>query len=278
MITITSLHTYPVKGLRGIDSVSATILPRGFEFDREWLVVDSSNRFITQRNANLMATIETAITATHLVLSHASVAPLNISLERTQANPESVTIWRDKCEAVDQGEEAAQWLADVLGPNDLGPVRLMRFAPSAVRAVEPDFLGDVAAEVGFADGYPYLVTNEATLDALNARLDAPVPMNRFRPNIVIRGLPALDEHKLTALSVPDREVTLLLPKPCQRCKVTTIDQQSGAVAESREPLKTLLREHSLPNFVGGYFGQNAVATRGLGTRIAVGDPVEVAYQ
>ncbi len=278
MITITSLHTYPVKGLRGIDSDSATIMARGFEYDREWMIVDRNNRFVTQRNANLMATIATAITSTHLVLTHESVSPLHVSLDQAQTNPETVTVWRDDCDALDQGEEAATWLANILGPNDIGPVRLMRFAPDAVRPVEPDYLNNVSAEVGFADGYPYLVANEATLDTLNTRLDEPVPMNRFRPNIVVRGLPALDEHNLIALSIPDREVTFLMPKPCQRCKVTTIDQQSGEVAESREPLKTLVRKHSLPDFIGGYFGQNGVATHGIDTRIFVGDSVEATYK
>ncbi len=277
MITITSLHTYPVKGLRGIDSLSATVMPRGFEYDREWMIIDSNNRFVTQRNASRMATIATAVTSTHLVLEHEAADSLRVSLNPASADPEMVTVWKDSCEAVDEGQEASDWLSAVLAKDSVGPVRLVRFAPNGSRPVEPKYLEDVSAQVGFADGYPYLVTSEATLDKLNERLEEPVPMNRFRPNIVVRGLPALDEHKLELLSVPDRDVSLLMPKPCQRCKVTTIDQSSGHVAESREPLRTLIKQHSLSGLVGGYFGQNGVATRGFGQSISVGDTVTVTY-
>lgn len=277
MITITSLHTYPVKGLRGIDLRSATVRARGFAYDREWMIVDDNNKFVTQRNASVMATIEPEITSTHLVLRHESASPLHVELKHRTADAETVTVWRDQCEAVDQGSDAAAWLTKIMNGDNAGPVRLMRFAPRGLRPVEQDYLDGVSAEVGFADGYPFLVTNEATLDALNSRLDDVVPMNRFRPNIVIRGLPALDEHKLKALSVLKRDVTMLLPKPCQRCKVTTIDQQTGEVAETREPLRTLVRSHSLPDLVGGYFGQNGVPVQGLDTEIHIGDEIEVTY-
>ncbi len=152
MIEITSLHTYPVKGLRGIDMTSATVMPRGFEYDREWMIVDSNNRFMTQRNANLMATIETSLTSTHLVLEHESAAPLHVELKARSAEAKMVTVWKDQCKAVDEGNEAGDWLSSVLSANSVGPVRLVRFAPNGDRPVDPAYLGDVSAQVGFADG------------------------------------------------------------------------------------------------------------------------------
>ncbi|MFK8032322.1 MAG: MOSC domain-containing protein [Gammaproteobacteria bacterium] len=277
MITITSLHRYPVKGLRGIDVNSARVMSRGFEYDREWMLVDADNKFVTQRTANLMATISTQLTNTHLVLAHPTMPTLYIPLDHVDAEPENVVVWKDICTAVDQGSDSAEWLTKVLEPNNTGSVRLMRFALDGHRPVEPDFLADVSAETGFADGYPYLVANEASLEALNNKLDEPVPMNRFRPNIVVNGLPALIEHKLSVLDVPDRNVSMLLPKPCQRCKVTTINQDTGDVAESREPLRTLVKSNPFEDLVGGYFGQNGVAVEGLGNSLEVGDTAEVTY-
>lgn len=275
MISITQIHTYPVKGLRGINAQSARVLARGFELDREWMIVDEDNRFVTQRDISALATIETELTRTHLILKHPEESTLQIMLEHIDAVPQTVTVWKDSCQAVDQGSDASVWLTRVLKGH--GQLRLMRFAPDAVRAVEQKYLDGIDAEVGFADGYPYLVTNEASLEKLNTELDEVVPMNRFRPNIVLRGLPPYDEHKITQLTVRGKDVTMLLPKPCQRCKVTTINQRTGEVAASREPLRTLIRTNSLPGFVGGYFGQNGVAISGLGTELVVGDTVDVTY-
>lgn len=277
MINITSLYRYPVKGLRGIAMSEARVMARGFEYDREWMVVDAHNKFVTQRTAPVMATIGTQITHTHLVLTHDSRPPLEISLDGHNGAPEDVVVWRDTCAGVDQGEDAAAWLSDLLATHQSGPVRLMRFARHAKRAVEADYLNGEEAQVGFADGYPFLLANEATLDALNKTLDEPVPMNRFRANIVVEGLPALDEHRLASISAPDRDVTLALPKPCQRCKVTTVDQHTGQVAESREPLKTLVRTNPFDHLVGGYFGQNGIPLKGIGQTLTVGDALTANY-
>ncbi len=277
MLTITSLHRYPVKGLRGIDVTSAKVLARGFEFDREWMVVDANNKFITQRTASTMATIVTTISDTHLTLEYTSMEPLHIPLKPVEGVAEEVVVWKDTCTAIDQGKQSSEWLTQVLQADEAGPVRLMRFAPDGSRPVEPNYLAGVSAQVGFADGYPYLVANESTLDTLNEKLEEPVPMNRFRPNIVLAGLPSLDEHKLAAMRVRDRAIHFLLPKPCQRCKVTTIDQLTGAVNKSREPLMTLVRGNTLDGLIGGYFGQNGVATEGLGETLNVGEVVDVTY-
>ncbi|MEM7081410.1 MAG: MOSC N-terminal beta barrel domain-containing protein [Pseudomonadota bacterium] len=277
MITIASLHCYPVKGLRSIDLTRATVLDRGFAYDREWMIVDENHSFITQRQANIMATITTRLTDTHLVLEHESAQPLAIELDHTSGDTYAVKVWKDTCEGVDQGNEAADWLSALLATNGFDRVRLVRFAPSGERPVEPDYLDGDEAHVGFADGYPFLVANTATLAHLNSLLDDAVPMNRFRPNIVLHGLPALDEHRLVSLDVKARGVHMRLPKPCQRCKVTTIDQQTGVVADSREPLKTLVRSLSLDGLIGGFFGQNGIATSGMGTALELGDEVTVTY-
>ncbi len=277
MITITSLHRYPVKGLRGIDVTTAKVMARGFEYDREWMVVDANNKFVTQRTASTMATIETSVSDTHLTLKHASVEPLHIPLEPIDGTAEDVVVWKDTCTAVNQGNNCSEWLSKVLQADKTGPVRLMRFAPDGSRQVEPNHLNGETAEVGFADGYPYLLANKSSLEALNEKLAEPVPMNRFRPNIVVNGLPSLDEHKLVAMNVKEQGVSFLLPKPCQRCKVTTVNQLTGEVAKSREPLITLVRGNTLAGLVGGYFGQNGVATEGLGESLSVGDVLDVSY-
>ncbi len=205
------------------------------------------------------------------------MAPLRIPLDTIDGAAENVVVWKDTCTAVDQGNNCSEWLSKVLEADKVGPVRLMRFAADGNRPVEPNHLNGVSAEVGFADGYPFLVANESTLETLNEKLNEPVPMNRFRPNIVVNGLPTLDEHKLVAMKVTERGVSFLLPKPCQRCKVTTINQLTGAVDESREPLMTLVRGNTLTGLVGGYFGQNGVATEGLGESLNVGDVLDVSY-
>jgi uncharacterized protein YcbX len=151
-------------------------------------------------------------------------------------------------QAIDQGEEAAQWFSDWLATD----VRLVRIADGYKRFVNESYAVNQDDHTGFADGYPILLTSEEGLADLNSRLDSPVPMNRFRPNIVVKGCDAFAEDTWNRIKV--RDVELAVVKPCARCEVTTIDKET--LEQSKEPLKTLgkYRKQKL----GAIFGQNVI--------------------
>ncbi len=261
-MSVTALFHYPVKGLRGVEVSSLDLDARGPRFDRHWMVVDGEGRFVSQRTHPAMATL-TARVERALCLEGPGLAALEVPLG-ADAGRRSVTVWRDTLEAVDTGDEAAAWLERALGQ----PCRLVRLADEARRLVDPKYSPRPDAHTGFSDGYPVLVVNEASLDALNARLRAKVPVNRFRPNVVVRLSPAWAEDGWRALRVG--AVVLDAVKPCVRCPVVTTDQRIGA--RDAEPLEVLRALHSLEGR-GPVFGQNAVH-RAPGV-VRVGDAVEV---
>lgn len=281
MIEITALNLYPVKALQGISLDSVIVGTRGLKFDREWLIVDHRRRFITQREKPLMATVSVSLSDTHLSLRHPGAEPLFIALDHTDGPRVTVSIWKDTCTAIDAGDSASQWLTHVLGPHRAKPIRLVRFPADETRPVHPEFLAGDISDVGFADGYPYLIVLEESLHQLNQALvkasQEPVPMNRFRGNIVIRGLPALQEHQTDTLSTKDRSIRFALRKPCMRCKVTTTDQTSGEVSARQEPLRTLVRMNPFSHLKGGFFGQNAILLNGAGESLSIGDELAVEF-
>jgi uncharacterized protein YcbX len=174
-----------------------------------------------------------------------------------------VLVWRDRCAAVDQGDEVAEWLSRFLRR----PCRLVRMAEDHVRRVDPVYAVSEADQVGFADGYPFLIISEESLADLNARLAQPLLMNRFRPNIVVRGGAAYAEDGWCRVRIGGIEFSLV--KACARCAITTTDQATAQVG--REPLATLATYRRVER--GVLFGQNAIhAATGA---IRVGDPLEV---
>ncbi|MDR5891436.1 MOSC N-terminal beta barrel domain-containing protein [Halomonas mongoliensis] len=272
---ITQLAIYPVKSLGGIALDDARLTTEGLAWDRRWMVVDDVGRFVTQRQLPAMASIRVSLENDALVLAHPGMAPLRVALSDRQQERLSVYVWEDRCDALDEGIDARDWLAAVLGDLRGSRLRLVRFAPEHRRRVEPHHLaaGEVA-HTGFADGYPVLVASMASLAELNRRLAAkglaPVPMSCFRPNIVIEGAEPFAEDGWHALGAADGRWRLGLRKPCQRCKITTVDQQSGEIPVPGEPLRTLVEMN--PRLApGGYFGQNAIPLAGRGARLAVGD-------
>ena len=276
-MNITQLTVYPVKSLKGIDLQQSELYTHGLAWDRRWMLVDAQQRFVTQRQLPALATIGVALDERSLVLSHPSMAPIAISLDEPQGNLRHVTVWNDHCKAHQEGEEVSRWLEAALGDAARG-LSLVRFASDFPRPVEADFLAGDSADTFFSDGYPFLVTTTGSLDALNQALVAagqsPIPMNRFRPNIVVEGATAWAEDRWAGLRVPTGGIELTLRKPCQRCKITTVDQQTGAVPAQGEPLKTLLSLNTQPHLKGAFFGQNATLTKGQGATIRVGDAVE----
>lgn len=276
-ITVTGLYIYPVKSLRGITLQSAELTPQGLRHrgfrDRGWMLVNAKDGFVTQRQFPQLALIHTRLTDDALVLSREGLEDLLIPLD--YAGPGTVIeakVWRDTCTTMDEGETAAAWLQQAIGWDK--PVRLVRMAPDTQRPQSnPEQLGE-STHTHFADAAPYLVANEHSLIALNEALvdkglDA-VPINRFRPNIVINGLEAFAEHQLKTLTHNDYQLQFCYP--CERCIMTTINQDSAEKHPAMEPFKTLVALNPMPEQQQApAFAENGVLTRGSGAHIQVGD-------
>jgi uncharacterized protein YcbX len=268
---IAALFVYPLKGARGIAldaaRVDVTGLVAGVVADRRWMVVDSHGRFVSQRETPQLALIVPALDGGALHLQGRHGAPLSIDPGRTPPTTRDVVVWRDTVRAHDEGDEAARWITRELGRD----ARVVRFDPGLPRVCNPEYAGDSGAHTFFADAYPLLLIGSASLAHLNERLGrkgaAPLPMNRFRPNIVIDGLEPHQEDRLeTIIAGP----TVLKPvKPCTRCRVTTTDQATAAVG--REPLPTLAEYRYDARLAGVTFGMNAIVT--TGGMVDVGDAV-----
>ena len=262
MISVVSLHVYPVKSCRGIERPGAVVTHAGLEHDREWMVVTEDGRFLTQREEPRLALIETDVDDARLRLSAAGHAAVEVPLGR-RGDPREVVVWRHHCVAHDQGEEPARWLSGYLGR----PLRLVRFDPQHRRQSDPEFTGATPGYSRFADAYALLVVSLASLADLNARLPAPLPMNRFRPNVVIDGVEAYGEDSIRELHAG--QVTLRLVKACTRCTIPTTDQAT-AERHPAEPLRTLRSYRWDARLRGVTFGQNAIVARGAGASLRVG--------
>jgi uncharacterized protein len=258
---VSQLWIYPVKGCQGIAVPEARLERAGLVGDREWMVVDPDGRFLSQRTHPRLALVAPRLENGRVVLSAPGLADLTVSPEAVEPRP-PVTVWRDTVAAVSAGIGARTWFSQWLGV----PCDLVRKAPGVHRPIDPRF-AEPDDEVSFADGFPVLLISQGSLDELNRRLEEPLPMNRFRPNLVVSGCTPFAEDGWSAVEIG--EVRLRVAKPCARCIVTTVDQTTGV--RGREPLVTLasFRSH------GGklLFGQNLVPQR-LG-RLRVGAPVSV---
>jgi uncharacterized protein YcbX len=267
MVRITGLNIYPVKSCRGIALTQARITETGFAHDREWMVVTPEYRFLTQRERPLLAQIETALTGDQLVLRKPGGAALTLPMDLTGPEVE-VTIWRDKAAAFDAGDAAAAWFTEHLGK----PARLVRFDKRRERPSSKDWTGGLVALNQFADGYPFLLISQGSLDELNRRLEQPLPMNRFRPNIVVDGLPPFGEDSVDEFIAG--EARLKVVKPCDRCVITTTDQLTGE-RTGDQPLRALREFRFDRSMRGVLFGQNLILTGGVGNELKVGQQFEV---
>lgn len=265
---IASLHLYPVKSCRGIAVETVELDQRGIVGDRRFLVVDPQGKAVTQRTVPRMALIETMLTASTLILQMQGGGEVSIPRASTGAPLRSVDIWSSLgLQAEDCGEEPAAWLSEALG----FPVRLVRAGPDFHRPVKPS-KASPGDEVAFTDAYPLLAISQASLDDLNQRLfsaghDA-VPMDRFRPNLVVAGCTPYEEDTWTRVSSGD--TVLRAAGPCARCIMTTTDQHTGV--RGKEPLRLLAsyrRSPSDPSEVN--FGQNLIHETKRGTlRVGAG--------
>ena len=250
MTTILSeLWIYPVKGCRGSSLAHARLGWAGLVGDREWMIVDADGRFLSQRTHPRLALVAPRLEDGRLVLTAPGLADLEVSPDALEPRP-PVTVWRDTVAAVSAGIRARTWLAEWLGV----PCDLVRMAQGVHRPVDPRY-ADSDDEVSFADGFPVLLISQGSLGELNRRLEEPLPMDRFRPNLVVSGCPPFAEDGWSALEIG--EVRLRVAKPCARCIVTTVDQTTGV--RGREPLVTLARFRSRDGKL--LFGQNLVPLR-----------------
>ena len=269
--TIARLFVYPVKSCAGIEVQQALLTETGLDLDRAWMVVDAQGMFLTQRSLPRMALIRPQLKSDEMVLRAPGMLALHVAIDAVEA-PAKVTVWRDTVPAWDMGPVAAQWFSDFLGQ----PCRLVRFDPEHRRLSSLEWTGGVEVPNQFADGFPLLVTSEASLQDLNARLAAEghpaVGMERFRPNVVLAGVDAHDEDRVDMIHVEGdgtTDIHLQPVKPCARCPIPDIDP---ATAESHPSVGDTLRTYRQDKRLDGAitFGMNAIVRSGAEQWLRVG--------
>lgn len=265
---LTSVHTYPVKSCRRLDHDTATVEPWGLAGDRRWLVVDEAGVAVTQRDVAAMARIQPAARPEGGLLLRSAGAPELAVPEPAGARVE-VRVHRSTVPATPAGDAADAWLTGLLGRT----VRLMWLDDPTRRAVDPDHARP-EDRVSFADAYPLLLTNTASLDALNGWLreagspEGPLPMNRFRPNVVVTGAGPWAEDGWLGRRLRIGTVGFRVVKACDRCVMTTTDQETGE--RGKEPLHTLGRRRNIDQQL--LFGVNLIPDPPYGA-VTIGDPV-----
>jgi len=250
--------------LRGIALEEAVIEPRGLAFDRRWMLVDNVGEFMTQREYPRMALVGVSLTPHGLLCVAPEGEPLLVSYA-PEGKLHEVRIWNDTVMAQGVSREADLWFSRFL---DVA-CHLVMMPESTKRQVDLRYAppGDI---VSFADGYPFLLIGQASLDDLNRRLESPLPMNRFRPNLVVGGGVPFAEDTWRRVQIGDAVFTPV--KPCARCDIPRVDPERGVV-DGKEPLRTLATFRKQGSKV--LFGQNLLLVSGAGAALRVGDPVRV---
>lgn len=247
MFVLDQIWIYPVKSLGGIALTQSIVTPRGLEFDRWWMLVDEEGRFLSQRTTPSLALFRTAIFENELQIIHTSAQEniLRLNLHPQSLQTMRVRIWEDTCDAMVISPEADRWFSDRLNQT----VHLVYMPSSVHRYVDTDYATH-GETTGFSDGFPVLLIGQSSLDDLNRRLQHPVPMDRFRPNLVFSGGYPFQEDTFRELQM--NNVKFSVVKPCARCVMTTINQSTGI--GGREPLHTLASYRTQDNKI--LFGQN----------------------
>ncbi len=289
---ISAIYIYPIKSLKGIGVDEARVEERGLEFDRRWMLTTPEGMFFTQREFPRMARIAVVVNGDGLMVTSDGVGEITIPFEPDSGERRSVTVWQSVCDGLVYKGAVSEWFSDAIGTR----CHLVYMPDEAKRHINPRF--DRGEDiVSFADGYPLMVIGEASLADLNERLERnndsvdagekpavqSVPMNRFRPNLVIAGSDAFAEDDWKRVRVG--EAVFRSTKPCERCVITTINQQRGEFT-GKEPLKTLAKYRMAKDVMpersaalnvspnGVLFGQNLVPET-PGSTIRVGDAVEI---
>ncbi|HKE49313.1 MAG TPA: MOSC domain-containing protein [Rhodanobacteraceae bacterium] len=260
---LSALNLFPVKSCAPLPVDAATVEPRGLEHDRRWIVTDADGKFLTGRQHPRLTLLRAVPDGDAVAMTAPDMPALRLVPPRA-ADRVDVTVWTNTVAALPAGFTADMWISAFLGM----PARFAYMDGGCARPVNPDYAkpGD---EVSFADAFPLLLISEGALDALNEKLAAPVPMLRFRPNLVVAHTAPHAEDGWKRIRIGAIEFDLV--KPCSRCVFTTVDFEKGAFDPSGEPLRTLITYRRGER--GVTFGQNVIP-RGTGT-LRVGDTVEV---
>jgi hypothetical protein len=282
---IAQLHVYPVKSCAGVAVKEAYLTETGLDLDRAWMVVDENNAFLTQREWPRLALIQPQLRSDDIVLRAPGMLALHLAIDQVEAAVKA-SIWGQEVAAYDMGATAAQWFSDFLGVK----ARLVRFDPEHKRASSMSWTGGLEALNQFSDGYPLLLTSEASLNGLNDKLRAAgqeaVTMARFRPNIVLGDAPgagdamaAHDEDRLEQLEIVTAQGTVRLQpvKPCPRCPIVNIDPLSASSTPAvNDMLQTYRQDARLNGALS--FGMNTITLNGVAQWLKVGQVVTGRYQ
>lgn len=259
MLSVKLLFRYPLKSAKGDSLETLNLSERGPELDRHWMVVNSSGKFLTQRQIPKLCLVETKVQAGQLVLSAPDMASLTVGRSNNRVRTK---VWKDQLLASDCGDQVARWMSRFLGKD----CRLVEMPESTKRLVDTDYAKH-GETVSFADGFPLLVLSQASLDDFGEKLGQPIDAERFRPNIVVQGCAPYAEDSWQEIEIEG--IRLSLVKPCSRCIIPSIDQATGA--KEMQVNQALLKYRRRDGKT--YFGQNALH-RSVGS-IAVGANVKV---
>lgn len=275
---VSEINIYPIKSLSGISVEYSVIEDKGLQYDRRHLLVDENGKFLTQREHSKMALIKVELNKFGLEVSTDGFETLKIPKDFGESEIINVQIWKSFCDALVAETGINKWFSEVLKMD----CRLVRIPESTERRINEKF-NKGNEIVSFADGYPVLIIGENSLKNLNSKLKRPIPMNRFRPNIVVSGAEMFAEDSWTKIKIGN--TIFRSTKPCARCVVTTIDQETG-ISDVQEPLKTLAEYRKASDVIPDnfeslglgrndvLFGQNLVAEN-FGEEINVGDEIEI---
>jgi len=260
--TVSELCIYPIKSCRGIDAQQALLDQRGFKFDRRWMIADQSGKTLTQREYPRLSLILVEQTADGLTLDAPGMPALRIPLMLKSKPIFQVDIWGDAVGAMQAEKSSGDWISSFLGVS----CQFVYMPDDSFRPVDPRYAIQ-NAQVSFVDAFPILLISEASLADLNSRLQSPLPMNRFRPNIVVAGCTPYEEDSWKRIQIGS--INIHVVKPCIRCATTIVDQLTGI--RGKEPLQTLATYRNNNGEV--WFGQNLIHEN-LG-ELHVGDVVTV---
>ncbi|PKN57149.1 MAG: MOSC domain-containing protein [Deltaproteobacteria bacterium HGW-Deltaproteobacteria-14] len=262
-MNLSALFIYPIKSAGGVALDTAEVDDFGLAADRRFMVVDKGGRMVTQRAVPTMALVRPAFDGDTLIITAPGMPELRVPRAVDDGEPLKAVVWGDWVDAIRIDRDADHWFSQLLGRE----VRLAYMPHTTFRGVDARY-APAGTRVSFADGFPLLLTSEASLEDLNRRMAAPLPMDRFRPNLVISGAEPWAEDSWKEIRVGT--IRLELVKPCARCAITTVDQVTGAIG--KEPLATLSTFRKTDDKV--LFGHNLVhRNRGY---LRIGDPVEIA--
>ena len=274
---VSELCVYPIKSCQGIKLKQAEVKLKGFLWDREMMLVTKRGKFLTQRQFPNLAKVQVQFKGERVSLSVQDNSLRPITFSPTLAGTEiEVEIWDESIVAIDQGDEVAEWFHRLLQLDEQKQCRLVRQSPQYIRTLEQPSTVK-GKPVSLADNYPFMLTATASLRELNERIveidgqqSQAIPMNRFRPNIVIETTEPFIEDNWSLIKIGTVEFAVI--KPSSRCIITTIDQERGEKNQLKEPLRTLgtFRQFSEQ---GVMFGENMIP-QNEGT-VRVGDRLEV---